>query len=306
LLEHTNNILKVNNMSTIILGGSGFLGPQILKKYPDIISVGRTKPDTAVHHVNCPSVDHLPEVLDKLDFDKVIMMIGNSNHTILNTEKPYHIEAMEKNVIPLTKIFTYFKQRPIKKLISFSSILLYDRSQMVLPVHEHQPINPYQNNYVFSKYLGEEVAKFYSSVPNITVRLTNIYGPSTALDRPDLVNQLVEGLVFKKKAQVLNLLPQRDFIYTKDASEAIVKLLDTDYTGPVNVAAGQIHSVGDIVKILEDESKIKIEVLNGAATGHMKFVADNSLLKSLIDWEPKYNLDTGLRETYRKMCEMYR
>ena len=66
------------------------------------------------------------------------------------------------------------------------------------------------------------------------------------------------------------------------------------------------RKLGDIVKILEDESKIKIEVLNGAATGHMKFVADNSLLKSLIDWEPKYNLDTGLRETYRKMCEMYR
>ena len=54
-------------MSTIILGGSGFLGPQILKKYPDIISVGRTKPVSAVHHVDCPSIEHLPKVLDKLD-----------------------------------------------------------------------------------------------------------------------------------------------------------------------------------------------------------------------------------------------
>ena len=29
---------------TILFGGSGFFGPIILKKYPDIISVGRTKP----------------------------------------------------------------------------------------------------------------------------------------------------------------------------------------------------------------------------------------------------------------------
>jgi nucleoside-diphosphate-sugar epimerase len=292
-------------MSTIILGGSGFLGPQILKKYPDIISVGRTKPVSAVHHVDCPSIEHLPKVLDKLDFDKVIMMIGSSNHTILNEQKPYHLEAIDKNLIPLTKILSYFQQRPIKKLISFSSILLYDRDQMILPVDESQPLRPYQNNYIFSKYLGEQVANFYSEIPNIIVRLTNIYGPTTALNRPDLVNQLVEGLVFNKKAKVLNLKPQRDFIYTEDASDAIVKLLYTDYTGPVNVASGQINSVADVVRILEDESKIKIELGDGPATGHMKFVADISLIKKLTGWEPKFDLDTGLRETYRKMCEMY-
>ena len=29
---------------TILFGGSGFFGPIILKKYPNIISVGRTRP----------------------------------------------------------------------------------------------------------------------------------------------------------------------------------------------------------------------------------------------------------------------
>jgi nucleoside-diphosphate-sugar epimerase len=145
------------------------------------------------------------------------MMIGSSNHTELNCQ---NMLAIEKNVIPLKKVFAYFKNRPIKKLLSFSSILLYDRSKMTLPVDESQPLSTYQNEYIFSKFLGEEVAKFYSDVPNIIVRLTNIYGPTTALDRPDLVNQLVEGLVIRKKARVLNLRPQRDFIYTADASDA--------------------------------------------------------------------------------------
>lgn len=292
-------------MSTILLGSSGFLGPQILVKYPDIVSVGRTKPSTAIHHVDCPSIEDMPRVLDTLDFDKVIMMIGSSNHTVLNLNLPLHIEALEKNVIPLYKIMSYFRQRKIKKLVSFSSILLYDRDRMVLPVHEHQPMNPYQNQYIFSKYLGEQVAKFFSDVPNNIIRLTNIYGPTTVLGRPDLVNQLIEGLLFEKSVKVITKKPKRDFIFTEDAADAIVGILNSRYTGPVNIASGVMSSVGEIVDILEDLSGIKIEETGGDHTGHLEFVANIDCLKYYANFEPKFDLRTGLEKTYFKMKEMY-
>lgn len=289
-------------MATILLGSSGFLGPQILARYPDVISVGRTVPSVPCRHVDCPTVDDIPRVLDTLSFNKVIMMIGSSNHHDLNA---HNFKAIEKNVLPLKKVFNYFKQRPIKKIISFTSILLYDRDQMVLPVDEAQALSPYQNEYIFSKYLAEEVAEFHANIPNIVARLTNIYGPTTALGRPDLVNQLVEGLVFHKKAQVLNLAPQRDFIYTVDACDAIMKLLNSNYTGKVNLASGNMCSIGDIVSILEKLSGIKIENLHGEATGHMKFVADISLLKKITNWQPQFTLESGLTETFLKMKAMY-
>lgn len=293
-------------MSTVILGASGFLGPQLLDRYPDVISVGRTQPRTGNKHVHCESLDDIPRVLDTIEFDKMIMMIGSSNHGILNHGDD-HLMAIEKNVIPLKRVFNYLRTRKIKKVISFSSILLYDRTKMILPADEGQPINPYQNlnEYIFSKYLGEEVARYYAEIPNIIVRLTNIYGPTTALGRPDLVNQIVEGLVFEGKASVLNPSPQRDFIYTADAADAIVKLLDTNYTGPINVASGKMHSVGQLCDILEKVSGIKIERGNGPTTGHPVFVADISLLKNLTGWEPQYSLEQGLEETYSKMIEMY-
>ena len=39
---------------TILFGGSGFFGPILLKKYPNIISVGRSKPPKGVKntHIN--------------------------------------------------------------------------------------------------------------------------------------------------------------------------------------------------------------------------------------------------------------
>jgi nucleoside-diphosphate-sugar epimerase len=37
----------------------------------------------------------------------------------------------------------------------------------------------------------------------------------------------------------------------------------------------------------------------------MQFVSDNTLIKKLINWEPKYTLEEGLTETYEKMMAMY-
>ena len=289
-------------MSTILLGGSGFIGPQILAQYPDVISVGRTRPQTAKQHIDCKTVFDLEKALQNVTFDKVIMMIGSSNHHALNKE---NLLAVEKNVLPLKTVFRTLRNFDIKKLISFTTILLYDRTRMVLPVDESQSIDPYQNEYVFSKYLAEEVARFYEDVPNIIARMTNIYGPSTVLGRPDVVNQLVEGLILEKRAAILNTEAMRDFIYTKDAIDAIMKLLDSDYTGTVNLATGTMNSIGEIVQFLEQKSGIAIERLNGKASGHLKFVGDVTRLKRIIDWEPKYSLTQGLDETYDVMEEMY-
>jgi nucleoside-diphosphate-sugar epimerase len=288
--------------SIIGLGMSGFLGPQILSKYPEIISVGRTKPVTAKYHYKCDNLDNLEEVLKQIDFDKVIMMIESSNHHMLNKGGTL---AIEKNVLPLKKVFQCMLKFDIKKMVSFSTILLYDKELMQLPVNENTPLNPYQNDYVFSKYLGEELAYYYKEVPNIVVRLTNIYGPTTVLGRPDIVNQLIEGLIFNKKASVFNTEVKRDFIYTPDAADAIISLLDSYFEGVINVGTGQIVSIRDIVTILEKLSGIKIENLHKQATGHLEYVSDISLLNRLINFTPKYSLEQGLTETYNKMKEMY-
>ena len=70
---------------TILLGGSGFLGPVILSKDPEIISIGRSPIESFLKnkHFNLPSLDNL-EKLDSLDFDKVIFLIGSSNHHEIN------------------------------------------------------------------------------------------------------------------------------------------------------------------------------------------------------------------------------
>ena len=284
---------------TVLLGGSGFLGPIILEKYPDIVSIGRSP--IASHlknkHISFSSLDDLT-VLDSVDFDKVIFLIGSSNHHVINTKPSMGIDY---NVLPLKKILFYLQKRKIKKFICFSTILLYDVNKMKLPVNETQPINPYINDYVFSKYLSEELIKFYSDkIPAIIVRFSNIYGP-TKLVRPDLVPTMIQKALSREEVTVWNTKPVRDFLYTADAADAIVKLLDTNYIGPINLGTGKSVSVGRIAEIIGDLSGKKIKDLDKVVSGPMNFVCDISRVKILTGWKPKYSIEEGLGETYEIM-----
>jgi nucleoside-diphosphate-sugar epimerase len=286
---------------TILFGGSGFIGANILERYPDIISVGRSPPPSHVKnkHITIEDIGDL-RTLDNLDFDKVIFLIGNSDHHKINKRATMGIDH---NVTPLKKALFYMQNRELKKFVCFSTILVYDAKKYVVPVDESQPTNPYVNDYIFSKFLTEEVAKFHSQkVPIVTVRLTNIYGP-TKLVRPDIVTNLIQQVLSPNEASVQNINPVRDFLFTYDAADAIIKLLDTDYTGVVNVATGVGNSIETVVKIIENISGRKIKVLNEPVTGHMKYVSDITRLTKLTGWKPKYSIEEGIKITYERMKE---
>ncbi len=284
---------------TILLGGSGFLGPIILEKYPDIISVGRSAPPSYIknQHIQIDSLDDL-SALDSVEFDKVIFLIGSSNHHLINLSPTM---GLDFNVIPLKKALFYFQKRNLKKFVCFTTILLYDVNKMKIPVGEAQAIDPYINDYVFSKYLSEEVVRFYKDkVPSIVIRISNIYGPSK-LVRPDLVPTLIQNMLSPNEVSVWSKKPVRDFLFLDDNAEAIIKLMETDYTGVVNLGSGASVSIGRIAEILEDISGKKVNDLGKDVPGPMNVQCDIGLVSKLTGWEPKHTIDQGVSLTYERM-----
>ncbi len=283
---------------TILFGGSGLLGSIMLRENPNIISVGRTKPkDILCKHIHIKDMDDLCK-LDSVEFDNVIFFIGNSNHHVLNSSC---MDGIEYNVIPLKKILFYLRKRKINKFICLTSILLYGNEPKQKAVDEQQSIDGFQNEYLFSKYLAEQVVEFYKrEVPIINIRLSNIYG-DTQLIRPDLIPTLVVDCLTKEHPSVWNDKPIRDFIFASDAVDAILRLLETDYTGNINLGSGKMNSVRDVCSILEKLSGREITSLNIPVTGVMKFVTDINKLQILTGWIPSHTLEEGLTKTYKAM-----
>lgn len=287
---------------TVLFGGSGFLGPYILRMCPEMISVGRNPPPTPNRHIAVSSLADL-DALKDVAFDKVVYIIGNTDHHNLEKESLPRGEptAFDYHLVPLVQTLEQLKQRPIRKFIHFSSILLYDDKKITLPVSEHAPIDPYKNRYVLSKYLAEEASKFYARwMPVITVRLSNIYGP-TPLVRYDLIHVLCRTLLAEGRARVWSTKPERDFIYVEDVAAAVVKLLDSDYTGTLNLGTGAMTPVGRVVDLLRELSGCPIEDRDVAVQGPMRFQCDMTTLNGIVDWRPRVDVEEGVRRTWEAM-----
>jgi UDP-glucose 4-epimerase len=284
---------------TILFGGSGFLGPYILERCPEMISVGRRPPATSNAHVQVASLDDLRALAD-VDFDRVVYIIGNTDHHALEREElqPGEPTAFDYHVVPFLRTMEQIKGRAIEKLVHFSSILVYDETRLPHPVGEDAPIDPYRNRYVFSKYLAEEACRFYGRwVPIVNARFCNLYGP-TPLERYDLIHVTCRKLVREGRAEVWSASPERDFIYVDDAADAIIALLFADHAGTVNLGTGTMTSVGRIVEILRELSGCPITVLDRPVSGPMRFCSDPTLLFRITGWRPKVSIEEGVRRCF--------
>lgn len=290
---------------TILFGGSGFLGPYVLERHPRMISVGRTPPRTGNRHVHVDSLADL-SAIDDLDFDRVIYIIGFTDHYDMDREvlPRGHPTAFDHHVVPLYQVLEQVKHRALEKFVAFSSVLVYD-DHAPLPVDHDSPVDPYKSRYAMSKWMGEELLRFYARwVPSITVRMANLYGP-TPLQRYDLVHVKCRELCEHGRATVWSDKPSRDFIYVTDAARAIGRLAACEHTGTVVLGSGTMTRVAEVLDVLREVSGLPIEVLDKDVTGPMRFQVDTTRLKAWTDWEPEVGIPEGVRRCWDEMVALY-
>lgn len=290
---------------TILFGGSGFLGPHILRAAPRMVSVGRRPPRGLPNrHIPIQSLSDLSPLRD-VEFDRVVYIIGNTNHKALEKPEltPGEPTAFDFHVTPLIQTLEQLKQREIRQFIHFSSILVYDETRLELPVGESAPLAPYKSRYALSKYLAEEAAKYYGRwMPIAALRLANLYGPSD-IERWDIVHTISRELIARGAAKMWTVEPARDFIHVDDAAAAVLALLPTaGVSGPFNLGSGTMTSLGRIRELLEEASGARIEVSGQPVTGPMQFQCDIAALRrAALGWAPRVPVDEGIPATYRAL-----
>ena len=134
----------------------------------------------------------------------------------------------------------------------------------------------------------------------ITVRLSNIYGP-TPLVRYDLIHVLCRTLLAEGRAKVWSTRPERDFIYVEDVAAAVVKLLESDFAGTLNLGTGILTPVRRVVELLRELSGCPIEDEGVPVQGPMRFQCDRTTIDRIIEWQPLVGVDEGVRRTWEAM-----
>jgi UDP-glucose 4-epimerase len=183
--------------------------------------------------------------------------------------------------------------------IVLASTYVYGSPQY-LPVDEKHPASGW-NPYATSKLLAEQLCTAYGEhfgVPSRILRFFNIYGPGQD-DRfliPTILRGLKQGRLTLKDA-----VPRRDFLFVADAARAIEACLSQDWNGTriYNVGTGVSHSIAELVALARElvGGTGNVEFLNERRDCEiMDTVADISQIKNELDWEPAYDLKSGLSE----------
>jgi nucleoside-diphosphate-sugar epimerase len=130
-------------------------------------------------------------------------------------------------------------------------------------------------------------------------RIFFLYGPHEHPDR--LVASVIRSLVAGEAARTSHGNQVRDYLFAGDVADAFVALLDSDVTGPINVASGRAVALKDIVRRIGDlvgrPELIQLGAIPAAPTDTPLVVADTTRLGAALGWQPRTSLDDGLTRT---------
>lgn len=97
----------------------------------------------------------------------------------------------------------------------------------------------------------------------------------------------------------------RDFLYIKDAANALVSLLESDLVGPINICSGIPLILKDFIQTLVSmtDSKPKIEwgAIPVPKTDFPFVVGNHFRLTHELGWRPQFSLEKALAETWQNV-----
>ncbi len=138
--------------------------------------------------------------------------------------------------------------------------------------------------------------------------LTNLYGPLDTYnpERSHVVAALIRKFVEAKQQGAPSVevwgsgKPIREFLYVKDAAEAIVRAAEKyNEVEPMNIGTG----VGTSIRVLAETIKEVSDFKGGLAwnaekpDGQMKKILDVRKMQAVLEWQPPTSLREGLEKT---------
>lgn len=291
-------------MKFLVTGGAGFIGSHLVDaliargdevKIIDNLLTGKRE------YLN-PKADFLKLDIRNLDEIKphfkgvdAVFHLAALPRIPISIEKPAETHAI--NAAGTLNVLIAARDAGVKKVIYSASSSAYGNQQN-LPLREDMPPRPL-NPYAVQKYIGELYCRIFAEfygLKIVSLRYFNVYGPR---QHTDGAYAPVMGIFLRQKANGEPLTitgdgeQTRDFTYVSDVVWANILAYESDKVGKgevINIGAGKNYSVNDIARLVGG----KISYIP-ARPGEIKHtLADITLAKKLLGWEPKVDIEEGI------------
>lgn len=91
----------------------------------------------------------------------------------------------------------------------------------------------------------------------------------------------------------------RSFLYIDECLEAVRRLMESDFMGPVNIGSEEMVSINQLAQMVIELSGKDISIKNiDGPTGVRGRNSDNHLIREKLNWAPSEPLIEGIKQTY--------
>jgi GDP-D-mannose 3',5'-epimerase len=97
----------------------------------------------------------------------------------------------------------------------------------------------------------------------------------------------------------------RSFLYIDECLEAVRRLMESDFIGPVNIGSEEMISINSLAEMVISLSKKSVSIKNiSGPTGVRGRNSDNNLIFEKLNWKPNQPLLEGITKTFNWINSM--
>jgi len=222
-------------------------------------------------------------------------------------------EIMHNSATINLNVLEVCRKRNIKRIFYSSSACMYPEHNQLDPDNplctedSAYPANP-DSEYGWEKLFSERLYLAYARNHDMQVRVAryhNIFGPEGTWDggREKAPAAFCRKVAMTPDGGTIEMwgdgVQTRSFLYVDECVEGTIRLMRSDWQGPVNIGSEEMVSINDLAAMVmriagKNQS---IEHIPGPV-GVRGRNSDNRLIKRMLDWEPSESLEDGIRKTY--------
>ena len=301
-----------SNIVNLVTGGAGFLGShlidRLMEKGEEVICLDNFFTGTKkniIKWINNPNFE-----LIRHDITKPITLEVNKIWHLACPASPIHYQFNPIKTAKTSFLGTYnmlgmAKRVGAKFLLASTSEIYGDPEIHPQPETYRGNVNPIgiRSCYDEGKRIAETLTFDYKRSHDIEIkvaRIFNTYGPRMLPNDGRVVsNLIIQGLSSQSMSLYGDGLQTRSFCYVDDLIEGLIKLMDSQESGPINLGNPNETTILDLARLISKKLNIKEKFI------FKELPQDDPLQRKPIikkaqeklNWEPKIDLNSGIDKT---------
>jgi nucleoside-diphosphate-sugar epimerase len=299
----------------LVTGGAGFIGSHIVRR---LVREGESV--RVVDNLSTGQSTHLKDVRSSVEFvegdladervsDEVVRGMDYVLHqaAVPSVQRSVRdpLGTNRSNVTATLNLLESCRKGMVRRLVYAASSSAYGDTEVLPKVEEMVP-NPL-SPYALQKLVGERYCKLYYNLyglETVSLRYFNVFGPDQDphSEYSAVIPKFITKILAKESLTTYGDGEQsRDFTYVENVVEAnLLALRATEAPGNVcNIGCGERITLNQLIRLLEEILGTKANVnYTASKAGDVRHsLADVTLARRLLGYEPKVMVKEGLRQT---------